>query len=279
MRVGRAAINMKPIPDLQVLDITEISVEPGELVLLARGAVGAALGEQSGGRGAVENLLAEKRRAAAIEAVGGGVFVDEALELQRVVAVACRLQRRRQMADGDGAEPALGGSRLARIVDDEGIDHREPAEQRGRQAGRRQRHRLARQPFERAVGAEMDHGVDALDLAQPEIEGDVSVARRQVWIVIARFAVERVAAVRLDGGDQSAVAREAQGEVPVADGGIGVRRAPGGDDLGAGLRIEFREQAPVVGEREEWRWLGIAKLGDETCVAGERIADIEALAC
>ena len=136
MRVGRAAINVQPIPDLQVLDITEISVETGELVLLARGAVGAAFGEQPGGPGAVENLLPKQRRAAAIEAVGGGVFIDEALELQRVVAVTCRLQRRREMADGDRAEPALGGSRLAGIVDDEGIDHREPAEQRGRQAGR-----------------------------------------------------------------------------------------------------------------------------------------------
>ena len=135
MRVGRAAINVKPIPDLQVLDITEISVEAGELVLLARGAVGAAFGEQPGGCGAVENLLAQKRRAAAIEAVGGGVFVDEALELQRVVAVACRFQRRREMADGDGAEPALGGSRLAGIVDDEGIDHR-AARRAARQAGR-----------------------------------------------------------------------------------------------------------------------------------------------
>ena len=124
----------------------------------------------------------------------------------------------------------------------------------------------------------MDHGVDALDLAQPEIEGDVSVARRQVGIVIARLAVERVAAVRLDGGDQSAVAREAHGEVPVADGGIVVRRAPGGDDLGAGLRIEGREQALVVGEREEWRRLGVAKRGDEACVVGKRIADIEAFA-
>ena len=77
---------------------------------MRRGAVGAALGEQSGGSGAVEDLLAEQRRAAAIEAVGGGIFVDQALELQRVVAVACRFQRRRQMADGDGAEPALGGA-------------------------------------------------------------------------------------------------------------------------------------------------------------------------
>ena len=278
MRVGRAAINVKSIPDLQVFDITEISVETGELVLLARGAVGAAFGEQSCRSGPVENLLAQKRRAAAIKTVGRGVFVDEALELQRVVAVAGRFQRRREMADGDGAEPALGSSRLTRIVDDEGIDDREPAEQRGRQAGRRQRHRLAWQPFERAMGAEMDHGVDALDFAQPEIEGGVSVARRQVGIVIARFAVERVAAVWLNGGDQSAVARKAHGEVPIADGGIGVRRAPGGDNLGAGLRIEFREQALVVGEREEWRRLSIAKRGDETCVVGKRIADIEAFA-
>ena len=278
MRVGRAAINMKPIPDLQVLDITEISVEAGELVLLARGAVGAAFGEQSGGSGAVENLLAQQRRAAAVEAVGGGVFIDEALELQSVVAVACGFQRRRQMADSDRAEPALGGSRLARIVDDEGIDHGQPAEQRGRQAGRGQRHRLAGQPFERAVRAEMDHGVDAHRLAQPEIEGDVSVARRQVGIVVARLAVERVAAVWLDRCDETAVAREAHGEMTVANGRVVVRRAPRRNDLGTGPRIEGREQALVVGEREEGRRLGVAKLGDEACIVGKRIADIEAFA-
>ena len=104
------------------------------------------------------------------------------------------------------------------------------------------------------------------------------MARRQVGIVIARLAVERVAAVRLDGGDQSAVAREAHGEMTVADGGIVVRRAPCGDNLGAGLSIEFREQALVVGEREERLRFGIAKRGDEACIAGKRIADVEAFA-
>src|SRR5262245_51431852 len=115
---------MKPISDLQVFDFTEISVEPGELVLLARGAVGTTLGEQSSGSGPVENLVAQQRRAAPVETIGGGVFVDEALELQRVVAVACGFQRRRQMADGHGAEPALGGGSLPRIVDDEGVEDR-----------------------------------------------------------------------------------------------------------------------------------------------------------
>ena len=278
MRVGCAAINMKPIPDLQVLDITKISVEAGELILLGRGAVGAALGEQTRGRGAVQNLLAEQRGAASVETIGGGVFVDEALQLQRVVGVACRFQRRRQMPDGHSAEPALRCSRLPRIVDDEGIDHGEPAEQCGGQAGRRQRHRLARQPLQRAMCAEMDHRVDAHRLAQPEIEGSESVARRQVGIVIAHLAVERVAAVGLDRGDQSAVAREAQGEMPVAEGGIVARPAPSRDDLGACVSIEGREQAPIVGEREERRRIGIAKFGDELLAVGERTADIEALA-
>ena len=81
-----------------------------------------------------------------------------------------RAQRRRQVADRDGAEPALGRRRLAGIVDDEGIDHRQAAEQRVGEAGRRERHRLAGQPFQRAVRAEMDQRVDALDLAQPEVE-------------------------------------------------------------------------------------------------------------
>ena len=58
----------------------------------------------------------------------------------------------------------------------------------------------------------------ARHLAQPEIEGGVSVARRQVCIVIVRLAVERVAAVRLDRCDRSAVVREARMVMVVSDG-------------------------------------------------------------
>ena len=107
----------------------------------------------------------------------------------------------------------------------------------------------------------MDQRVDADDLAQPEIEGDIGMARRQVRVVIARLAVEAVAAVGLDRGDELAVTGEAQGELAVADGRIVLRRAPGGHDLVAGAGVEAGEQAPVVVERQERRGRGVAQRG------------------
>ena len=77
-----------------------------------------------------------------------------------------RAQRRRQVADGDGADAALGLHRLAGVVDDEGVDDRHGPSSASRKAGFRQRERLAGQPFERAVRAEMHQRVDALLPAQ-----------------------------------------------------------------------------------------------------------------
>ena len=85
-------------------------------------------------------------------------------------------KRRRVVPDGDGGDAPLRLRRLARIVDDEGIDDRHRPQQRARRAGFRKRGRLAWQPFERAMRAEMDQRIDARLLPEPEIEGDVAHA-------------------------------------------------------------------------------------------------------
>ena len=82
------------------------------------------------------------------------------------------------MADGDGGNAPLRLGGLAGIVDDERIDHGHGPQQRTGRAGVRKCDSLARQPFERAMGAEMDQRVDPGMLAEPEVEGDIAVARR-----------------------------------------------------------------------------------------------------
>ena len=71
------------------------------------------------------------------------------------------------MADGDGGDAALGLRRLARIADDEGIDHGERAHDRLGEAGAGQRHGLPRQPFERAMRAHMHDGVGLDHVPEP----------------------------------------------------------------------------------------------------------------
>ena len=139
--------------------------------------------------GALDDLVLEEAQAPPVEAVGRGIFLDDAFELGQRPVQAGGAERRRQMADGDGGQPPLGLHRLAGIVDDEGVDHRQRPQHRLGPAFARQRQRLAGQPFQRAVRAEMDQRVDLLGLAQPGIERDVGVARRAVGVVIARLAI------------------------------------------------------------------------------------------
>ena len=88
------------------------------------------------------------------------------------------------MADGHRGDAALGLRRLARIADDERIDHRQRADDGLGEAGGGQRHGLARQPFERAVRAHMHDGIGTGDVPQPQPEGEQRMARRQRRIVI-----------------------------------------------------------------------------------------------
>ena len=159
-RRRRAAEHVQPVADLQILDVAQIGVEPRQRLVLRRVARHAAFGQQPGRLGAVQDVPAQQRGAAAVEPVGGGVFVDQPFQFGGRAMAAGASQRRRQVADGDRAQPALGHRRLAGVVDDERIDHRQPARQRRRRAGGRQRHRLARQPFQRAVRAQMHQRVD-----------------------------------------------------------------------------------------------------------------------
>ena len=186
------------------------------------------------------------------------------LELERGAVRAGGDQRRRQMADRRRADPSLGLRRLAGIVDDERIDHRRRADEDLRRASTRQRDGLARQPFERAVRAELDEGVDPLAAREPEVEGDIGVARGKRQAVIVALATERVAPVRLDGDDQLAEADKAEAECPVDQARIADGIAPCGADgalefrrTGGELRLVFGEAQSglerTFGERRDQR--------------------------
>ena len=113
-------------------------------------------------------------------------------------------QRRRQMADRHRADAALGLRGFAGIVYDERIDDRRRADEDFGRADFAQRDRLARQPFERAVGAELDDRVDFFVTREPEMECDIAVARRKVEVVVVALARSRVTAVGLRRDDQRA---------------------------------------------------------------------------
>src|SRR5690606_11197302 len=87
-------------------------------------------------------------------------------------------ERRRKVPDGDGPDAPLGLRCFARIADDEGIyDGQRSGDDLG-EARTGKRDRLARQPFQRAVGADMNERVTAELFSPPQAEGNEAVDRK-----------------------------------------------------------------------------------------------------
>ncbi len=106
------------------------------------------------------------------------------------------------MTDGHGTQPALRLHGLTGIVDDERINHRQWTRHGLGPALGGKRQRLARQPLQRAVGAEMNQRVDLRLLSQPGIERHIGVARGNGRVVIASLAITRRPTVWLEKHQQ-----------------------------------------------------------------------------
>ena len=127
------------------------------------------------------------------------------------MAVGLR-HRRVQMVDDVGCSAAFGLRALTRIIDNERIKMRHRSQNSLWNAFGFQRQRLAGQPFEIAVLAEMHHGVNAEFIAHPPVEREVIVRRHQIGRMICRLGIDVVAARRLHGDKQIPVSakRKAQ---------------------------------------------------------------------
>src|SRR6185312_6631106 len=226
--LGRAAEYVEAVADAHVLQVAEPGVE-GDQGLIGRLAVGGAFLDEAALFSPLENERRNDPRAARIKRLRLGELVEQAFELERGPVRSGGGQRRRHVSDRHRADAALGLRRLARIVDDERIDDRGRADEHFRGAALAERNRLARQPFQRAMRAELNDCVDFFAAGEPEVEGDVAVPRRQVEIVIVALARRRGAAVGLDSDDELAELNEAEGEG--ATDRVAVMRwlAPGGE--------------------------------------------------
>ncbi len=194
-----------------------------------------------------QDLRAQQLDAPGVDTGGLVILVDEGFQVfQRAIGLGAG-QRRRQMIDDDRRGAPFGLRPFARIVDDEGVEMRRRAEGGFREAILRQRHRLARQPFEIAVFAEMDDRVRVERLAQPGVEGKIAVRRRQVGIMVAFGGVDVVSARRLDRDDDISKLQDRQNEVRALPERIVGRIAPSlGDRVADGGR-QGLEIGVVVG--------------------------------
>ena len=123
--VGHAAEDMQAVADAEFLDVAELGVELGDGLPVGLALEQPAIGGEPAVPGAFDDLVLEEAFAPPVETVGRGIFLDDAFQLGQRPVQAGGAERRRQVADGDGGQAPLGLHRLARIVDDEGIDHRQ----------------------------------------------------------------------------------------------------------------------------------------------------------
>ena len=248
----RLAEDMEAVPDLHLLDFAEIAVELAERVVAAVARPDAAILIQPDGAGKLQDARGERRTAARIERGGIEELVHEALQLLQCAVAAGARQRRRQVVDDHRRAPALGLAALAGVVHDEGIDVRERPERGLGEARGGERQRLARQPLHVAVLADVNDRVGVEGRAQPGVEGEVAVRRRQVGVVVALLGVDVVAPRRLDRDDDVAEARGGEREAAGAGSveGVGLRRAPARGDRGADRVRQRGKESRIGGKRE-----------------------------
>ena len=191
----RATVNVQAVLDGEVLEVAQPGIDAAQRVVGRGCARDTGLPRQAGALRRLDDQCGEAFAPPPVEAVGLRVLVDQAFEFARVAGKSAVNERRRQVPDGQPGEAALGLRRLARIADNERIDHRQRAGHDFREAFRGERDRLAGEPFERAMRAHVDERIDLGHVLQPEAEGDERVPRRQQRIVIVGAALRRAAAV------------------------------------------------------------------------------------
>ena len=193
---GRAGENVQPVFDREVFHITQPGVDPAKRVVGCGRTVDAGLTSQTGSLRRLDDQLCQTFAATAVEAVGLGVFVNQALKLACIAGKPAGNQRRRQVADGDAGDAAFGLRRLTRIADDERINHRQCAGDDFREALGAERDRLARQPFQRAVRPHVHQCIGLGYVLKPQPESDQRVTRRQLRIVIVGPPLRGAPAIR-----------------------------------------------------------------------------------
>ncbi|MNS76990.1 hypothetical protein D3C72_1105570 [compost metagenome] len=130
------------------------------------------------------------------------------------------------MIDNHRLRAPFGLRALSRIVNDKRIDIWQRPEQRIRPAVLRKTDAFARQPFEVAVFADVDHAVGAIGVAQPEVEGQVAVGRHQVRVVIHRARVDLITPGRLNADEGQAKTQAGDHHPPAATHRVVFRRPP-----------------------------------------------------
>ena len=164
---GGAAVNVQAVFDREVFQIAQPGVDAPQRFVRIDGSAEPGLAGQSGPLCGLHDKRCQPLAPSPVESVGLRIFIEQKLKLVRFAAWAAGNKRRRQMADRHCGDPALGLRRLAGIADDKRIKDRDRPGDDLRETVRCQRDRLAGQPFQGPMRAQMDHRIGLRDVLQP----------------------------------------------------------------------------------------------------------------
>ncbi len=203
------------------------------------------------------DLLADRGQLARVQRGDVGVLVEQLLQTRDVAVAFGARHRRDEVVDERGVRAPFGLGALARVVDQERVDQRQVAKRRVGAAGRGHAKRLARQPFQVAVLAEVHDRVGAETLVQPVVCGQIVMARRQIRVVVDGDGVLTEAARRLH--HQHDIARLHRGDDDLA---VGVAAAVDEQLTGRRAPVLLHRLGELCGQRARtrrdspWRTVG-----------------------
>ena len=160
----RLAEDVQAVADLDVLDLAQPAVDVQQHVVervLVGPVVQAEVVVHLGRAHQRPDLLADGGQLAGVQRGDVGVLVEQLLQPRDVAVGLGAGHRRDEVVDQRGVRAAFGLRALPGIVDQERVDQRQVAERGVGAAGRRHAKRLAGQPFQVAVLAEVHDGVRA----------------------------------------------------------------------------------------------------------------------
>ena len=106
---------MQPVLDREIFQVAQPGIDLAQRLVGMNLAGDAGLARQSRALRRLDDESGETLAPPPVEPVGDGILVHQPLQVLRLAAQRAAHQRRRQMADGDGGDAALGLRRFARI--------------------------------------------------------------------------------------------------------------------------------------------------------------------
>ena len=283
---GGLAKDMQAIADLRFFDFTQVGIQAlqqGLLLAVVGGLGKTQLGVQAVCQHLLQNADAQQLGAARVQRQGFVILVHAAFELLQGAVGFGPGHGGHQVVDDDGLRATLGLRALAGVVDDEGVQVRQRAQNGIRPTGGTKRHTFAGQPLQVAVLAHMHHGIHRVGAAQPKVKSQVVVGGHQVGIVVGGDQVQVAPACGLIAHKHMAVTLARHHEAAGAHQRVLRRQTPEGVDRGLALRRQSGKILQVIGHGQTLACravvVGLQVVGDATHQVGhQRIAVLRHIA-